>query len=152
MDLDSFDHESHMERAIELAREAAERGDGQYGSVLVKDDEVVMEARNAVTTEDDIRAHPELTLAERAAASHDDAPELVMYTSTEPCPMCAGGIDIAGLRAVVYSVSGELAAELQGGSPMLSSTAVFDAGRSGAEVLPDVLNKAGENVHREHSP
>ena len=151
MDLDSFDHESHMERAIELAREAGERGDGPYGSVLVKDDDIVMEERNAVNSEDDIALHPELTLARRAARERDDAADLVMYTSTEPCPMCSGGIDIAGLRAVVYSVSGERAAELAGGSGLLASTAVFDGGRSGVEVLPDVCKAEGEQVHREYS-
>lgn len=149
MDLDSFDHESHMERAIELAHEAAERGDGPYGSVLVKDDEIVMEARNATNTESDIALHPELTLARRAANERDDADELVMYTSTEPCPMCAGGIDIAGLRAVAYSVSGRRAAELKGGSALLPSTQVFDAG-GGTEVLPDVLKEDGEKVHEEY--
>lgn len=149
MDLDSFDHESHMERAIELASEAAERGDEPYGSVLVRDDEIVMEERNAVNTEEDIARHPELTLARRAANASVDASELVMYTSTEPCPMCAGGIDIAGLRAVAYSVSGERAAELRSGRPLLPSTTVFEAG-GGTEVLPDVLREEGEKVHEEY--
>ncbi len=152
MEFDSFDHESHMKRALELAREAAERGDGPYGSVLVKDDEIVLEARNAVSSEDDIARHPELTLARRAASERDDAAELMMYTSTEPCPMCAGGIDIARLGAVAYSVSGERAAELRNGSGLLASTEVFDAGRSETAVLRDVLQEAGEQIHRDHSP
>jgi tRNA(Arg) A34 adenosine deaminase TadA len=150
MDLDEFDHESHMAEAIDCAREAAERGDNPFGSVLVKDDEVVMRATNRVVTEDDLRAHPELTLAKRAAAEREDAEELVMYTSTEPCPMCSGGIDIAGLRAVVYSVSGERAAEIHGSDPLLSSTAVFEGGRSGVRVIPDVLKEEGEKVHQAH--
>lgn len=150
MDLDAFDHESHMREAIECAREAAARGDEPYGSVLVRDDETVMRAGNRINTENDLREHPELTLATRAAAEREDAGELVMYTSTEPCPMCAGGIDIAGLRAVVYSVSGERAAELRGGSPLLPSTAVFDAGGGDVEVIPDVLREEGETVHEEH--
>ena len=150
MDLDAFDHESHMAEAIDCAREAAARGDEPYGSVLVRDDEVVMRAGNRITTENDLREHPELTLAKRAGAERDDAVELVMYTSTEPCPMCSGGIDIAGLRAVVYSVSGERAAELRGGSPLLPSTAVFDAGGGDVEVISDVLREEGEKLHEEH--
>lgn len=150
MEIGDFDHESHMTAAIDAAREAAERGDEPYGSVLVAEDEVVMRAGNRVNTENDLREHPELALAKRAAAERDDAEELVMYTSTEPCPMCSGGIDIAGLRAVVYSVSGERAAELRGGSPLLPSTTVFDAGGSDVEVIPDVLKEEGEALHREH--
>jgi tRNA(Arg) A34 adenosine deaminase TadA len=150
MEFDDFDHESHMRRAIELAREAAANGDGPYGSVLVKDDEIVMEAQNSEYTDDDIRAHPELTLAKRAAAERDDAAELTMYTSTEPCPMCAGGIDIAGLDRVVYSVSGQRAGELYGGGGLLPSTEVFAGGRSDVEVVADVLQDAGEQVHDEN--
>jgi len=150
MDLDAFDHESHMAEAIDCAREAAARGDEPYGSVLVKDDEVVMRAGNRINTESDLRAHPELTLAKRAAAERDDAGELVMYTSTEPCPMCAGGIDIAGLRAVVYSVSGERAAAIRGTDSLLSSTAVFEAGGSDVRVIPDVCRAEGEKVHDAH--
>lgn len=43
MDLGERDHEPHVSRAIELAEEAAERGDDPFGSLLVRDDEVVME-------------------------------------------------------------------------------------------------------------
>ncbi|AEN06978.1 nucleoside deaminase [Halolamina sp.] len=150
MAFDDFDHEAHMRRAIELAREAADRGDGAYGSVLVKDDEIVMEERNAEVTDGDMRAHPELTLAKRAAAERDDAEALVMYTSTEPCPMCSGGIDLVGLDKVVYSVSGQRAGEIHGSGGLLPSTEVFAAGRSDVEVVPDVLHEAGEAVHREN--
>ncbi|WP_435117653.1 nucleoside deaminase [Halolamina sp. C58] len=150
MDLDAFDHDSHMSEALDCAREAAARGDEPYGSVLVKDDEIVMRAGNRINTEGDIREHPELTLAKRAAAERDDAEELVMYTSTEPCPMCAGGIDIAGLRAVVYSVSGERAAAMRGSPPLLASTDVFAAGTSDVMVIPDVRRAEGEKLHRAH--
>jgi tRNA(Arg) A34 adenosine deaminase TadA len=149
MEFDEFDHESHMRRAIDLAREAAANGDGPYGSVLVKDDEIVMEARNTEATDDDMRAHPELTLAKRAAAERDDAGDLVMYTSTEPCPMCSGGIDLVGLDKVVYSVSGQRAGEIYGSGGLLPSTEVFEAGRSDVEVIPDVLREEGEQLHRE---
>lgn len=57
-------------------------------------------------TEDDIARHPELTLARRAASelSPDERARTVMYTSTEPCPMCDAGIAFAGLGGVVFSV------------------------------------------------
>lgn len=40
---DEFDHESHMQRALELAREAIDRGDNPFGSVLVRDDSIVLD-------------------------------------------------------------------------------------------------------------
>ncbi len=104
--VDTFDHERHMRRALELAEEALERGDEPFGSVLVRDDAIVMEASNRVVTEDDLRRHPELDLATRAHAEYEPEVrrELVMYTSTEPCPMCASSIHTAGLGRVVVSV------------------------------------------------
>nr|WP_309221741.1 nucleoside deaminase [Halorussus sp. MSC15.2] len=99
---DDFDHDSHMRRAFALAREAADRGDRPFGSVLVRGDTVVMADSNRVVTENDIRRHPELHLAYRACRELDldERAETVMYTSTEPCPMCATGMTNAGFGRV----------------------------------------------------
>ena len=152
--LDALDHEAYVERALELARQAAARGDDPYGSLLVRaaDGERVMAARNAVATADDIRRHPELTLAYRAARefSPDQRAGLVLYTSTEPCPMCAGGIAGAGLGAVVHSVSAEACAELYGRGSFVRSAAVYDGLGSDVRVVGPVLPAEGAAVHREH--
>jgi tRNA(Arg) A34 adenosine deaminase TadA len=60
-------------------------------------------------TESDPRRHPELDLAVEAKREFtaDERARTVMYTSTEPCPMCAGGLRSAGLARVVYSVGGD---------------------------------------------
>ncbi len=143
---DDFDHGSHMRRAIALAREAADRGDRPFGSVLVREDAVVAEASNRVVTGDDVRRHPELDLAARARRdlAPDARAETVMYTSTEPCPMCAGGIRHAGLGRVVYSVGGDDLRKFTGGSPPLSSAEILDGV---TEVVGPVLNEEGRAVH-----
>ncbi len=153
MDLDELDHEPHVRRAIKLAREAGERGDGPYGTVLVRDGEVVMEAGNREHTEDDIALHPELTLARQAASEMTPAEraETVMYTSTEPCSMCATGVAFAGLGGVVYSTSGERAAELSGGASGIPSPEVFERWDREIPVDGPVLPEAGADVHREFS-
>ncbi|WP_458190871.1 nucleoside deaminase [Haladaptatus sp. NG-WS-4] len=149
-DIDSLDHERHTRRAIELAREAGERGDGHYGSVLVRDGDIVMEETNRESTDDDIALHPELTLARRAARDLTvvERAETVLYTSTEPCPMCAGGIGFAELGGVVYSVSGERAAEEFGGSPSVSCDEIFERMGRDVAVLGGVLESEGLAVHR----
>ena len=145
-DIENFDHESHVRRAIGLAREAADRGDRPFGSVLVREDEIVMAESNRVVTEDDIRQHPELHLAHRACRELTTAEraETVMYTSTEPCPMCAGGMRSAGLARVVYSVGGDEIGEFVGESAPVRSAAVLD---SVTEVVGPVLNEEGRAVH-----
>jgi tRNA(Arg) A34 adenosine deaminase TadA len=150
-DLDALDHEAYVERAIELARAAGDRGDGPYGSLLVLDDAVVMEETNRERTDDDIALHPELTLARRAARelSPTERERTVMYTSTEPCPMCAGGIAIAGLGAVVYSVAGARAAAAFGGSEGVPCGEIFDRRGRDVDVVGGVLEAEGLAVHRE---
>lgn len=147
-DVSDFDHEAHMTRAIELARDAADRGDRPFGSVLVRDDTVVMSESNRVNTEADIRRHPELHLAYRACneLAPAERAETVMYTSTEPCPMCAGGMASAGFERVVYSVSSAEIAELAGSGPSIRAEAILDGV---TEVVGPVLNDEGRQVHVE---
>jgi|APHM01.1.fsa_nt_gi Cytosine/adenosine deaminases len=144
-----FDHEAHIRRAVELARAAADRGDEPFGSVLVDADTIVAEAKNAVVTDNDVAAHPELTLARRAAADFDRPGELVLYTSTEPCPMCAGGLYHAGVRAIVYATSAERFGELRHGDMICSSPTIFERGSDSVVVAGPVLPAAGDAVHRE---
>jgi len=136
-----------MRSALNLAREAAARGDEPFGSVLVRDDAVVMRESNRIETADDIRRHPELHLAYRACREYDPAARAatVMYTSTEPCPMCAGGMRTAGLGRVVYSVSSEEVATFTGREPTVRSAAILDGV---TDVVGPVLNDEGRDVHR----
>jgi len=145
-DVAAFDHEAHVRRALELAREAADRGDEPFGSVLVRDDVIVTTASNRVVTEDDLRRHPELHLAYRACRQLTAAEraETVMYTSTEPCPMCAGGLRRAGFARVVYSVGGDEIGEFGGEAPPVRAAEILDGV---TEVVGPVLNDEGRAVH-----
>ena len=151
---DDFGHESHMRRAFAEARAATERGDRPFGSVLVRDDEVVMTESNRVVTAEDVRRHPELHLAYRACREMDSEAraETVMYTSTEPCAMCSGGIYIASLGGVVYSVSAATAADLTGGGAVVPSAEILGRGDREVPVHGPVLETAGKDVHRECWP
>jgi tRNA(Arg) A34 adenosine deaminase TadA len=109
--------ERHLRRAIELAAEARAAGDMPFGSLLVgPGGEVLAEDRNTVLTERDISAHPELKLARWAARrlEPDTARGTTLYTSCQPCPMCAGAIARSGLGRVVFALSAE---QLQGLRP-----------------------------------
>ena len=108
--------EHHLRRAIELAAAARAAGDMPFGSLLVgPDGDVLREERNTVVTGRDITAHPELKLARWAASELelDAARETTMYTSCEPCPMCAGAISRSGLGRVVFALSGKELGELR---------------------------------------
>jgi tRNA(Arg) A34 adenosine deaminase TadA len=102
--------EGHLRRAVELAAAARAAGDMPFGSLLVgPTGDVLAEDRNTVLTDRDISAHPELKLARWAARQleADVARHTTMYTSCQPCPMCAGAISRSGLGRVVFALSAE---------------------------------------------
>jgi tRNA(Arg) A34 adenosine deaminase TadA len=150
-DVDALDHETYLRRTFDLAREAAARGDGPYGALLVRDGTVVATARNREATDDDLAAHPELALARRAAreSTRVERARTVMYASTEPCSMCATGVAFAGLGAVVYGVAGARVADATGGAPGVPSAEVLDRWDADATVVGPVLEAEALAVHEE---
>jgi tRNA(Arg) A34 adenosine deaminase TadA len=97
-----------MERALQQAHAAAERGEVPIGAVVVGPDGAVLaEAGNRTEADRDPTAHAEM-LAIRAAAAKIGAPRLVecdLYVTLEPCPMCAQAISFARIRRLYYGAS-----------------------------------------------
>ncbi len=143
--------EAGVRRAIDLARTAVDNGNTPFGSLLVVDDDVVRTAENTTLTDDDIAAHPEFKLARWAAREleADERESCTMYTSTEPCPMCASAIAYAGLDRVVYSVSVDsLAALRDDGVIEIPCEEVVDRSDATTTVEGPVLEDEGLAVHR----
>ncbi|WP_436901454.1 nucleoside deaminase [Halovenus halobia] len=145
-----MDDEEYIHEAIDLAREAVENGNTPFGSLLVLDGEVIQRSRNTTLTEDDITAHPELKLARWAARELDaeECAETTMYTSTEPCEMCATAIQYAGLGRVVFSVSTGALADLRGSETAgYTCRELIEAKDGTTEVEGPVAEAAGLAVH-----
>ena len=119
------------------------------GSVLVKDNTVVMGESNRVQTETDIRRHPELHLVHRACRGYDSAERtgMVMYTSTEPCPMCAGGMAKADFGRVVYSIESDKISTFTGSKPTVRCAEILDGV---TDVVGPLLNKEGRQIHEDY--
>jgi tRNA(adenine34) deaminase len=97
----------YMERAIELARRAAEHGDVPIGAIIVRGEEVLGEAGNERELRGDPTAHAEV-LALRQAAERLGGwriGEATVYVTLEPCAMCAGAIVLARVERVVYGAA-----------------------------------------------
>jgi tRNA(Arg) A34 adenosine deaminase TadA len=122
-------------QAIELARQARLAGDHPFGALLVLDGAVVLTARNTVQTDRDPTAHAETNLVARAIRelTPEEIRRSVLYTSCEPCAMCAGKMYWAGIRSLVYALP---AADLAG-----------LAGRRFLVPCRELFAKASETVH-----
>jgi tRNA(Arg) A34 adenosine deaminase TadA len=100
------DVRTHLLHAIELAREARGRGDHPFGAIVVAADGTVVEGLNSVVTAGDPTGHAETNLVRKAAEALTtrELRAATLYTSTEPCAMCAGAIYWSGIGRVVYAL------------------------------------------------
>lgn len=94
-----------LSRAIELASENVDLGGGPFGAVIVRNGEVIAEAANRVTLDNDPTAHAEVEAIRKAglAIGNFDLSDCEIYASCEPCPMCLGAIYWARIQAVYYA-------------------------------------------------
>ncbi len=99
----------HLQRCVELAKMALERGDQPFGSVLVSaSGEVLFEDHNHIASGDHTQ-HPEFAIARWAAANMtaEERSKATVYTSGEHCPMCSAAHGWVGLGRIVYASSSE---------------------------------------------
>jgi cytosine deaminase len=95
-----------MQMAIEEARAALAAGDYPYGSVLVREGEILGRGRNHMNTQNDPTSHAEIEVL-RAAGLRATYADTVMYASAFPCLMCAGPIVMLGVPEVIAGASWE---------------------------------------------
>lgn len=105
----TFDEEM-MERALTLAKTAAEHGEIPVGALVVNaDDEIIGEGYNRREELQSPIAHAEIIAIESSAKTIGSRrlTGCTLYVTLEPCPMCAGAIMNAGLKRLVYGAFDE---------------------------------------------
>jgi tRNA(Arg) A34 adenosine deaminase TadA len=145
----------HLRHAIALARRAREHGNHPFGALLADAaGHRLLEAENSVVTQRDCTHHAELNLVRLASHRLDRATlkGCTLYTSTEPCAMCAGAIFWSGIGRVVYALSEERLLALAGGASeesflFLPCREVFARGHRPVTVLGPLLEDEAAAVH-----
>ncbi len=96
-----------MGLAIEAARRGIGAGQSPFGAVIVRGDEMVACSHNVVWRTTDPTAHAEVTCIREACAALKviKLSDCRMYTTCEPCPMCASAIHWSGLASVSYGAT-----------------------------------------------
>ena len=94
-----------MKRAIELSLESVNKSGGPFGCIIVKENKIVAEGSNKVTSSNDPTAHGEI-VAIREACKNLNTFTLAgceLYSSCEPCPMCLSAIYWARIGKIYYA-------------------------------------------------
>lgn len=96
-----------MQSALDLAREAEKQGEVPVGAIVVLDDEIIGRGVNRTITDRDPTAHAEI-VAMREAANRLGNYRLTgaaLYSTIEPCTMCAGAMVHARIAHLFYGAS-----------------------------------------------
>lgn len=103
--LDSATDLQFMRRALHAAQDAAEKGEVPVGAVVARGGEILAVAANEREATGDPTAHAELLAIRRAseAAGGWRLTGCTLYSTLEPCPMCAGAAHAARLSRLVYA-------------------------------------------------
>ena len=94
-----------MKRAIELSIKSVNSGTGPFGAVLVKDNQIIAEGFNKVTTSNDPTSHAEIVAIRMACKvlNNFNLEGCDLYTTCEPCPMCLSAIYWARINKIYYA-------------------------------------------------
>ena len=94
-----------MLRAIVLSIESVNAGGGPFGSVIVRDNKIISEGFNKVTSTNDPTAHGEIVAIREACKNLKvfNLSGCELYSTCEPCPMCLSSIYWAHIDKIYYA-------------------------------------------------
>jgi guanine deaminase len=147
-----MDHEMDHERWMKLAIEQAERsialGQSPFGSVIVRRNELVAAAHNEVWKTTDPSCHAEVNTIRKASAALGtiNLAGGVLYSTCEPCPMCASAIHWANLDAVCYGATIADAKDAGFSELEMPIEELYSRGGSKVKILPRVMPQECANL------
>jgi len=144
-----------LRRSFEVAHSAVGHGNHPFAAILVDGQgRVLLEVENGYMPARDGTAHAERLLATAACTTYgaDILRASTLYSSAEPCAMCAGAIYWAGIGRVVYGLSESRLRALTGDHPEnptldLPCRKVFETGQRPVEVIGPLLEDEAAALH-----
>jgi tRNA(Arg) A34 adenosine deaminase TadA len=122
--------EDFLRQAIAQAATARQHGEFPFGATLVVNQQIVHQATDHCLSYADPTAHAELLVISEYCRQQRilDLDGYTLYTSAEPCVLCAGAIKWARISRVVFSVSQAMLQGLTGGRPKPSCADLVNTG------------------------
>lgn len=152
---DSSLDEQLLRKTFVIAEQSKAQGSHPFGALLATPDgNILMTQGNAYLPDHDMTGHAERVLMTRASCSFrpDFLARCCLYTSAEPCAMCAGAVYWAGVGRVVYGLSEKRLGTLTGNHPEnptldLPCRTVFASGKRPVEVVGPMLEEDAAGLH-----
>lgn len=149
------DDERLLRQCFAVASRSRQNGNHPFGALLADaNGTVLMEQENAYQPLRDMTGHAERVLMTRASQTYRPAflAECTLYSSAEPCAMCAGAAYWAGIGRVVYGLGEHQMKAIIGSHPEnptldLPCRVVFEAGQRHVEVIGPMLVDEAEALH-----
>ncbi|GAB4541485.1 MAG: tRNA adenosine(34) deaminase TadA [Pleurocapsa sp.] len=134
-----MNHEQFMQEALTEAK----KGDLPYGAVVVKDNKIIMRGYNTAQTDNDVSAHGEINVlrafTQKYGYSLDALSGYTLYTTCEPCPMCAAACVWAGVSRIVFGASTKQLIDLGTQQIDLTCKTVVEQGFNNIEIIGGIL-------------
>src|SRR5882724_1689541 len=104
-------HERWMRKALRAARDAQARDEVPIGACIVIGEEMIAVSGNRTRTDCDPTAHAEIVALREAAKKIGNyrLSDAIVYSTIEPCAMCAGALIQARVGLLVYGAQDERA-------------------------------------------
>jgi len=101
------DHIFFMEKALQEAMTAFDAEEVPVGAVVVKNSRIIGRGHNQTETLKDATAHAEIIAITSAAENVGDwrLDDCILYSTVEPCAMCAGAAVLSRIKTIVYGAS-----------------------------------------------
>lgn len=143
-------HTPFLMRTFDIAKNAVHNGNHPFGALLVLDGEIVFESENSVNSEHDVTRHAELNLISLASKeiSSTEFQRAILYSSTEPCAMCAGAIYWAGIRNVVFGCSSAKLEVIAKGGLAIDCRSIFSRTTEPVYVDGPLIEDVASEIHR----
>ncbi|MBO6585615.1 MAG: nucleoside deaminase [Gracilimonas sp.] len=100
--------EELIRHCLRLAQEAKDLGDGAYGALITDETgNIIARAGNTTNSENSVTYHAEINAIQQAEYNRGKGKlkGCTLYSSAEPCPMCASAIVWSGIEKVVFGAS-----------------------------------------------
>ena len=146
---------NYLRDAIRMSAVARARGNRPFGAVVIsKQGELLAEAFCNTTETGDCTGHAETNAVRMLSPKHDrsELAEATLYSSAEPCVMCAGAIFWSGIQRVIYGIDAERLRIFRGElleqkDAQLSCRDVFNASSHAIECIGPALIQESSQVH-----